>query len=82
MTQHTLLLLVAAPLVTLGRPVFAWLWAFDPERRESLTRAIRGPRTVRAWRAATAPLVVFLVQAAALWLWHTRCGTRTRFAAS
>jgi putative membrane protein len=70
MTQHTLLLLVAAPLLTFGHPVLAWMWALDRRRREAVAHAFRGPRTVGAWHAVTAPLSVFLIQALALWLWH------------
>jgi putative membrane protein len=70
MTQHTLLMLVAAPLITFGHPVFAWLWAFGDRGRDSIARAARQRRVVGAWRCLTAPLTVFIVQAAALWLWH------------
>jgi cytochrome c oxidase assembly factor CtaG/cytochrome c2 len=70
MTQHTLLLLVAAPLLTFAQPLLAWLWAFDEPRRERLVAPVRGRRFLRAWHAATAPLSVFLLQAAVLWLWH------------
>jgi putative membrane protein len=70
MTQHTLLMLVAAPLLTFGRPLFVWMWALGDRSREPVAHAVRGPRIARAWRAATAPLAVFLLQAAALWIWH------------
>jgi len=70
MTQHTLLLLVAAPLLTFGHPVLAWMWALARRRRRAVAHAFRGPRTVGAWHAVTAPLSVFLIQALALWLWH------------
>ena len=70
MTQHTLLLLVAAPLLAFGQPLLACLWAFDATSRERMTRPFRGPRFARVWHAVTAPLSVFLLQTAALWLWH------------
>jgi putative membrane protein len=70
MTQHTLLLLLAAPLLTFGHPVLAWMWALDSRRREAVAHAFRGPRTVGVWHAVTAPLSVFLIQALVLWLWH------------
>ena len=70
MTQHTLLLLVAAPLLTFGHPLLAWMWAFDAKPRERVAHAFRGRRVVTAWRALTAPLSVFLIQAVALWVWH------------
>jgi putative membrane protein len=70
MTQHTLLMLVAAPLLTFGHPIFAWLWAFGHRRREAIARAARQRQVAGTWRQLTAPLTVFILQAAALWLWH------------
>jgi putative membrane protein len=70
MTQHTLLMLVAAPLLTFGHPLLVWLWGLPPSWREPVARAFRGDGTVRVWRTATAPLAVFVLQAAVLWIWH------------
>ena len=70
MTQHMLLMLVGAPLLALGQPLLVAMWALDDRRRDRVARAFRGRRTVRVWRALTAPLCVFLIQAAALWVWH------------
>jgi cytochrome c oxidase assembly factor CtaG/cytochrome c2 len=70
MTQHMLLMLVAAPLLTFGHPLLVWMWTLGDRRRGQVAGAIRGPRVVRAWRAMTAPLCVFLLQALALWIWH------------
>src|SRR3954468_22789575 len=70
MTQHTLLMLVAAPLLTFAQPLLAWLWAFGAETRDRLAAPVRGRRFLAAWHVVTAPLAVFLLQTAALWLWH------------
>ena len=70
MTQHTLLMLVAAPLLTFGHPIFAWLWAFGDRGRDSIARRARRRQVVGAWHHLTAPLTVFILQAVALWLWH------------
>ena len=70
MTQHTLLMLVAAPLMAFGQPLLACMWTLPDERRERVVAALRHPRTVSAWRAITAPLTAFLLQAIALWIWH------------
>ena len=70
MTQHTLLMLVAAPLLTFGQPGLAWLWAFDDAARERIAAPFRSARLQSAWRTFTTPLSVFLLQTAALWLWH------------
>jgi putative membrane protein len=70
MTQHTLLMLVAAPLLTFGHPGLAWIWAFGDAARERVAHVFRRPPVIKAWQAATAPLAAFLIQAAALWIWH------------
>jgi putative membrane protein len=70
MTQHTLLMLVAAPLMTFGHPLFVWLWAFDAGRRNRLTSELLRPAVTRSWHAVTGPLVVFLLNAMVLWTWH------------
>jgi putative membrane protein len=70
MTQHALLMLVAAPLMAFGQPILACLWAFGDARREPLARAFRGTRITSVWRMVSSPLAVFLIHAAVLWLWH------------
>lgn len=70
MTQHTLLMLVAAPLMAFGRPLLVFLWAFGSDRREGIARRIRRPAFAAAWRWLTAPLSAFVLQAIALWIWH------------
>jgi putative membrane protein len=70
MTQHELLMLVAAPLMVFGRPLQAALWAFSPARRESAGRQLRRRGVLRTWHALTAPLTVFALHAVALWIWH------------
>ena len=70
MTQHEVLMLVAAPLLCLGRPLVAALWAAPRRWRERAGRWTRRTEVAATWRALTAPLTVFLVHAAALWVWH------------
>jgi putative membrane protein len=70
MTQHELLMVVAAPLMVLGRPFVVMLWALPQERRQRFTRWTRTPPAVRAWHGATGPLTVWVVHAVALWVWH------------
>jgi cytochrome c oxidase assembly factor CtaG len=70
MTQHEMLMLVSAPLLVFGKPLLAFLWSFPSARRESLGGWARAPRVRQAWRASTGPLFVFLLHAAALWVWH------------
>ena len=70
MAQHELLILVAAPLMVLGRPLAPFLWALPRDVREEAGRVSRSPAFAAGWRFLTAPLVVFLVHGLALWIWH------------
>ena len=66
MTQHELLMLVAAPLIAIGRPLVPMLWALPHRWRRSLSAAAPGD----ALRLASSPLIVFSLHALALWIWH------------
>ena len=68
MLEHELLMLVAAPLMVLSRPIGIALWAFPHAVRQALAGLGRGIST--PWRALTAPVTATLLQAVALWLWH------------
>jgi cytochrome c oxidase assembly factor CtaG len=68
MLEHELLMLVAAPLLVLSRPLGIALWAFPQPVRQAL--AAGGHLVGAAWRALTAPVAATLLQASALWLWH------------
>jgi putative membrane protein len=70
MAQHTLLVVVAAPLLVLGRPLVPLLWALPLARRRHLANVARLRSVSQAWHALTRPLNAWLVHAAALWIWH------------
>jgi len=71
MVQHLLLMLVAAPLLVLGKPDAGLLWALDQSRRRRLTAWwIARPRLRATWRTLTQPLLVWALHALALWAWH------------
>ena len=70
MTQHELLMLVAAPLLVFGRPLLAAFWAFGAVRREAIARRVRHPHVAGAWHALTGPMAVFVLHAVTLWIWH------------
>jgi putative membrane protein len=70
MTQHELLISVAAPLLVLGRPLVAYLWAMPPEWRRRAGAWSRAPSFAGAWRMLTLPSVAFGLHAIALWAWH------------
>jgi cytochrome c oxidase assembly factor CtaG len=70
MTQHELLMLVAAPLLVLGRPIVPFLWALP----KSWAIALAGLSKLRVWevtwRSISNPLVAWLIHAVVLWSWH------------
>jgi cytochrome c oxidase assembly factor CtaG/cytochrome c2 len=70
MTQHMLLMLAAAPLLTFGQPLLVWMWALREGPRERMASFVRRPPVQSTWRVFTSPTWVFLLQAAALWIWH------------
>ena len=70
MTQHEVLVLVAAPLLVLGRPLVPFLWAL-PARWRSKLGAFGKRKGVQAvWRFVTNPLTAWAIHAVALWIWH------------
>jgi putative membrane protein len=70
MLQHELLMIVAAPLLVLGRPLAVWLWALAPPGRAAIARAVRRRPAMLAWSLLTMPTVAWLLHAVALWAWH------------
>jgi putative membrane protein len=70
MVQHEVLMVLAAPLMVLGRPIGAWAWGLSPSGRRLFGRAFHRPRWRRFWRALTTPWAAWALHAAALWLWH------------
>jgi cytochrome c oxidase assembly factor CtaG len=71
MIEHETLMVIAAPLLVLARPLEAWLWAFPRQDvRRAAATAARMPTVVRVWRAMTLPVGATCVHALALWIWH------------
>jgi putative membrane protein len=70
MTQHEILMLVAAPLIVLGQPLQAMLWAFPQKVRKRTGAVARNHAFKAAWLFASAPLCAWLLHGLALWLWH------------
>jgi putative membrane protein len=70
MTQHEILILVAAPLFVLGRPIVPFLWALSPRWRVRLGAWSQNRYWSAVWKAMTGPLVVWLLHGLALWVWH------------
>jgi putative membrane protein len=67
MVQHELLMLVAAPLVVLGRPFVPAVWALPVQIR---ARLLHATRPARLWRVLTTPVVALALHAAARLIWH------------
>jgi putative membrane protein len=70
MVQHELLMLVAAPLLVLGRPLVPMLWALPPAPRHGLGRLAWRRSVRKTWAFITRPSVAWTLQAAAILLWH------------
>jgi cytochrome c oxidase assembly factor CtaG len=70
MTQHEVLMLVAAPLVVLGRPVVAFLWALPLGWARAAGGWAKAAWWQKFWRGLTNPFVAWAIHAAALWVWH------------
>jgi cytochrome c oxidase assembly factor CtaG len=70
MTQHELLMLVAAPLLVLGRPLVAMAWGLPRGWRAGVGRAMHARPVRSAWHALSAPLVAWGIHGTAIWLWH------------
>jgi putative membrane protein len=70
MVQHELLILGAAPLLVLGAPLIAFLWAIPRGWRRRLGRWAATPVLRGLWTALTHPVTAWTLHAAALWVWH------------
>jgi putative membrane protein len=70
MVQHELVMVAAAPLLVLGRPIVPWLFALPAAWRRRLGRWSRGGAVRPAWDAVSRPLVAFALHAAAILAWH------------
>jgi putative membrane protein len=70
MTQHELLMIVAAPLIVLGRTLIAFFWALPEGQRQRVGEVLRRPWVSRPWRTASGPIVVLIIHGLVVWLWH------------
>src|ERR1043165_8810193 len=70
MTQHELLMIVAAPLLVLSRPILWFLWALPQSWREAAGQWTKRSDVAALWAVLTAPLFVWLLHGSTLWAWH------------
>ncbi|HYH37029.1 MAG TPA: cytochrome c oxidase assembly protein [Azospirillum sp.] len=70
MVEHELLMVVAAPLLVVARPVGAYLWAFPRRVRPRVVAGFRSGPVRAVWRALCDPVVATVLHGAALWAWH------------
>jgi cytochrome c oxidase assembly factor CtaG len=70
MTQHELLMLVAAPLIVLGQPHIPLLWALPAHARSRVAATVRRRAVKHAWRWIADPFVALIVHGLVVWAWH------------
>lgn len=70
MSQHELLMLMAAPLLVLGRPLVPFLFAFSPPWRLRIGQITKTKWLSVVWKKLTQPLNVWLLHGFTLWIWH------------
>jgi putative membrane protein len=70
MLEHEMLMVLAAPLFVVSRPLEAFAWALAPRARHATTQAVRASPIRALWRAATTPVSATAVHALAQWVWH------------
>jgi cytochrome c oxidase assembly factor CtaG len=70
MAQHELLMLIAAPLLVLGRPGIVMLWALPPRARVALGHFAKLSPIAKSWTCISSPLAAWLIHGSTLWVWH------------
>jgi putative membrane protein len=70
MLQHEIMILVSAPLISASHPGATCLWAFAPRGRAGIGAWVHRVEQTRLVRFLSAPLIAWLLEAIALWVWH------------
>jgi putative membrane protein len=70
MAQHELMMLVGAPLVTIGRPVPICLWGVPDRWRPAAAAVFQGRWMLGGWRVLTVPVVAWALHGLTIWIWH------------
>jgi putative membrane protein len=70
MAQHEMLMVVAAPLFALSRPLHRYLWALPPRARRDVAIMLQRPAVRTSLHAISAPASAVALHALVRWLWH------------
>jgi putative membrane protein len=70
MVQHEVLMLAAAPLLVLSRPLVPMLWGLPFGWRRAAGHWSKAAPVQFAWRRIAQPLHAWWIHALALWAWH------------
>lgn len=70
MVQHELLMIVAAPLMVMGRPLGVWVWALPHGWRTGVGGFTHARPVSVFWNLITRPVNAWILHFAALWVWH------------
>jgi cytochrome c oxidase assembly factor CtaG len=70
MFQHEMLMLVAVPLMVVGRPIVFLLWSLPATVRQWLLESRGRTMATAAWRGLTLPVAAWALHGLAIWLWH------------
>jgi cytochrome c oxidase assembly factor CtaG len=70
MGQHEILMLVAAPLIVMGKPWLTGAWALPARVRARVLALAQAPLLRRPFRAVTGPVTILVLHGLALWIWH------------
>jgi cytochrome c oxidase assembly factor CtaG len=70
MIQHEVMMLVAAPLLVLAKPVGVLLWGLPKPSADVLGSIVQARMMRELARHACSPIVAWLVHAVVLWGWH------------
>ncbi|HET7601014.1 MAG TPA: cytochrome c oxidase assembly protein [Gemmatimonadales bacterium] len=70
MAQHELLMVLAAPLLVVARPLQTLLRGLPPALRRAAARALARPLVRRSLHLLALPAVAFVIHSVAVWVWH------------
>ncbi len=70
MSQHELLMVVAAPLLAMGRPLIALLFALPEGARVRVGGWSKTPPFRASWNVISGALMAWTLHAVTIWIWH------------